>query len=154
MEATKHTPSEGIASFLESSPGEEPPDTLRARMDAEGYLFVRRLVDPEAIFRVRHDVLAICARAGWLAPGTDPDQGIAAPGVRFVAGQPEFMQVYDEVQRLESFHALAHAPGILDVVWALVQDEVLVHPRNIARIIFPENVAYTTPAHQDFIHIK
>src|SRR5918911_1327818 len=100
-EATKNPPAQGLAPFVESTPGVESSDTLRARMDEEGYLFVRRLVDPAAVRHLRHEILAICARAGWLAPGTRPDEGIAAPGVRYVAGQPEFMRVYDEVQRLE-----------------------------------------------------
>jgi ectoine hydroxylase-related dioxygenase (phytanoyl-CoA dioxygenase family) len=28
------------------------------------------------------------------------------------------------------------------------------HARNIARTIFPQNSTYTTPAHQDYVHIK
>lgn len=137
-----------------SDPGRESPATLRARMVEQRYLFLPALVQHAAIRQVRQDILAICAQAGWLAPGTDPNDGIAAPGVRYVAGQPEFNAVYAHIQKLESFHSLAHQPGILDVVKTIVQDDVLVHPRNIARVIFPENTAFTTPAHQDFIHIK
>jgi ectoine hydroxylase-related dioxygenase (phytanoyl-CoA dioxygenase family) len=36
----------------------------------------------------------------------------------------------------------------------LFGEKTLVHPRNIGRIMFPENTKYTTPAHQDFIHIR
>ena len=36
----------------------------------------------------------------------------------------------------------------------LFGERTLVHPRNIGRIMFPENTSYTTPAHQDFIHIR
>jgi hypothetical protein len=140
--------------FVVSDPGSDSADGLRARMAEQRYLFLPHLIDQTAIRQVRHDILAICAQAGWLAPGTNPDDAISAPGVHFVAGQPEFGAVYTEIQKLESFHALAHQPGILALVGAIVQDEVLVHPRNIARVIFPQNTAYTTPAHQDFIHIK
>jgi hypothetical protein len=140
--------------FVPSKLGADSPEVLRARMDGQRYLFLPDLIDHTAIHEVRHDILAVCAQAGWLAPGTDPDEGIAAPGVRYVAGQPEFGEVYREIQKLESFHALAHQPGILDAVRTIVQDDVLVHPRNIARVIFPQNIDFTTPAHQDFIHIK
>jgi ectoine hydroxylase-related dioxygenase (phytanoyl-CoA dioxygenase family) len=140
--------------FVPSKLGADSPEVLRARMDGQRYLFLPDLIDHTAIHEVRHDILAVCAQAGWLAPGTDPDEGIAAPGVRYVAGQPEFGEVYTEIQKLESFHALAHQPGILDAVRTIVQDDVLVHPRNIARVIFPQNIDFTTPAHQDFIHIK
>ncbi|HEV7215770.1 MAG TPA: phytanoyl-CoA dioxygenase family protein [Chloroflexota bacterium] len=140
--------------FVRSDPDREAPEALRARMAEQRYLFLPALIEHEAIRQARHDILAVCARAGWLAPGTNPDDAIAAPGVRYVAGQPEFNAVYGEIQMLESFHSLAHGQGILEVVHTIVQDDVLVHPRNIARVIFPENTAFTTPAHQDFIHIK
>lgn len=140
--------------FVPSKLGTDSPEVLRSRMARQRYLFLPDLIDHTAIRDVRHDILAVCAQAGWLAPGTDPDEGIAAPGVRYVAGQPEFGAVYTEIQKLESFHALAHQSGILDAVRTIVQEDVLVHPRNIARVIFPQNTDYTTPAHQDFIHIK
>ena len=140
--------------FQISDPRREASDILRARMGDEGYLFVPGLIDTTAIKHARHDILAACTRAGWLAPGSEPDDGIVAPGVRYVVPEPPFMRIYHEVQQLESFHALAHQQAILDLVGAIVQDRVLVHPRNIARIIFPQNTAHTTPAHQDYIHIK
>lgn len=123
-------------------------------MAEQRYLYLPGLIEQEAIRQVRTDILAVCARADWLAPGTNPDDAIAAPGVRYVAGQPEFNAVYGEIQKLESFHSLAHQQGILNLVRTVVQDDVLVHPRNIARVIFPENTTFTTPAHQDFVHIK
>ncbi|MGC8669327.1 MAG: phytanoyl-CoA dioxygenase family protein [Chthonomonadales bacterium] len=130
------------------------PSALREHADQSGYLFFRHLVDRAAIEKVRRGILALCARAGWLAAGTDPAEGIAAPGVAFVEPQPQFMEVYDQVMRLESFHALAHDAGLTAVFQALFGETVLVHPRNIARIIFPHNVRFTTPAHQDYVHIQ
>ena len=55
---------------------------------------------------------------------------------------------------MESFHAFAHHPAILDMCDKLFGEKTLVHPRNIGRIMFPENTKYTTPAHQDYIHIR
>jgi ectoine hydroxylase-related dioxygenase (phytanoyl-CoA dioxygenase family) len=79
---------------------------------------------------------------------------MAAPGVRHVEPEPEYMAVYDQVMKLESFHALAHDPAMLAMYRELLGEAVLVHPRNIARIIFPRNTKFTTPAHQDYIHIQ
>lgn len=36
----------------------------------------------------------------------------------------------------------------------LLQEPVLVHPRSILRNIFPNRDAYTTPAHQDYVHFQ
>ena len=40
------------------------------------------------------------------------------------------------------------------MIKALVQEEVLVHPRNIARIVSPQSQGRTTPPHQDNIYIQ
>jgi ectoine hydroxylase-related dioxygenase (phytanoyl-CoA dioxygenase family) len=140
--------------FLESNDALEDPDELRARMQRDGYLFIRGLIDTAAIREVRRGILTLCRDAGWLAEGSELIEGIAAPGERHVEPEPDYMVVYDRVMRLESFHALAHDPAMLAMYCDLLGEEVLVHPRDIARIIFPQNTKYTTPAHQDFIHIQ
>jgi hypothetical protein len=127
---------------------------LRTRMRRDGYLFLRGLIAPEATLEVRREILSLCAGAGWLAAGTDIRDGIAAPGVAHVEPQPDFMAVYNQVMKNEAFHALAHAPGLIAMLRTLFGEEPLVHPRNIARIIFPQNTVFTTPAHQDYIHIQ
>jgi len=62
------------------------------------------------------------------------DAGIAAPEVRLREGDPVYMAAYDEIQRLEAFHALAHQEPLLAALRSLFGEEVLVHPRNIARV--------------------
>lgn len=130
------------------------PSALRRRADEDGCLFFRSLVDRDAIRQVRREILGLCAEAGWIAPRTDPREGVAAPGVACVEGQPEYMAVYNQVMRLESFHALAHDAGLLGMFDELFGESTLVHPRNIARIVFPQNTRFTTPAHQDYVHIQ
>jgi hypothetical protein len=140
--------------FLDSTDALQSPAELRARAARDGYLFFRGLLPPEPLRETRLRILGVCARHGFLAPGTDPDLAIAAPGVRFREGDPEYMAAYDEIQKLETFHALAHHPAIVDMLHALFGEEVLVHPRNIARVMFPQNTQFTTPAHQDYVHIQ
>jgi len=130
------------------------PAGIWLRAQEDGYLFFRGLVEREALLAVRRDILALCAEAGWLAPGTDPMEGIARPGVVWIEPQPEFMAVYNRVMRLESFHTLAHQTGLLAMFDTLFGETPLVHARNIARIVFPNNTLHTTPAHQDYVHIQ
>jgi hypothetical protein len=130
------------------------PAALSARMARSGYLFFRALISPESVLAARREILARCAEAGWLKPGTDLDDAVAAEGVAWTEPQPEFMQVYNRLQTGEAFHALAHEPAILGMFENLFGEPVLPHPRNIARIIFPQNTLYTTPAHQDYIHVQ
>lgn len=130
------------------------PVELRRRASAAGYLFFRGLLDTADIIEVRRDILSLCEAAGWLSPGTNLMDGIARIEAACVEPQPAFMAVYNQVMKLESFHALAHQPALLGMLETLFGEPVLAHPRNIARIIFPQLVEFTTPSHQDFIHIQ
>ena len=127
---------------------EDWAETLRARMARDGYLFISGLAAPDALRDVYDAILSICQRYGWADPAG------RAMGRPKPEGDPEYWEVYDQVQRLECFHGLAHLPELVRVIEALVQDKVLVHPRNIARISPPNAQKYTTPPHQDFVLIQ
>ena len=124
------------------------PDLLRERIGEDGYLYLPRLIPQAAVREVHRDILAICREHGWA-----DDRGLAVGGPR-LEGSPEWFEVYDLLQCLESFHALAHRGEVTSVIEALVEETVLVHPRNIARITFPGAEHFTTPAHQDYVHIQ
>ena len=49
------------------------------------------MILPDAILSVRHEVLTLCAEAGWLKAGSRIEDGIAASGVTWTEPQPEFM---------------------------------------------------------------
>jgi hypothetical protein len=140
--------------FLDSTPVAADAAELRARAARAGYLFFRGLLPAATILALRRQILDLCARHGFLEPGSDPADAIASPGARYREGDPEYMALYDDLQRLEAFHALAHQPPLMAVLGRLFGEAVLVHPRNIARVMFPQNHQFTTPAHQDFVHIQ
>lgn len=130
------------------------PEALREQAQRDGYLFFHGLADTDLMLSLRRQILALCERAGWLEAGTDPMEGIAAPGQRHLEPEPGYMQMYKQVMQLEDFHAFAHQPRLLAMLDALFGETTLVHARNIARIIFPQATQFTTPAHQDFLHIQ
>ena len=132
----------------------EHPEALREQAQRDGYLFFRNLADMELMLSLRRQILELCEHAGWLQTGTDLLEGIAAPGQRHIEGEPEYMQVYKQVMQLEDFHAFAHQSRLIAMLDALFGEPTLVHARNIARIIFPRATEFTTPAHQDFLHIQ
>ena len=129
------------------------PDKLREQARQDGYLFFKKLIDKDSIQKLRHDFLEICHRHGWAQGSETLMDGIRIGGP-FMEGDDGYWPVLDEFQALESFHAFAHHPAILDMCDKLFGEKTLVHPRNIGRIMFPENTKYTTPAHQDYIHIR
>lgn len=142
-----------IEPFTESNEFLGHPEKLREQARQDGYLFFRKLIDTDSILKLRHDFLEICHRHGWAKGGESLMDGIRIGGP-FMEGDEGYWPVLDEFQSLQSFHAFAHHPAILDMCDKLFGEKTLVHPRNIGRIMFPENTKYTTPAHQDFIHIR
>ena len=52
-------------------------DELRRRMKDEGYLFFRKLQDPDKLWSLRLDMLEVMREGGWLKAGTELADGIA-----------------------------------------------------------------------------
>jgi ectoine hydroxylase-related dioxygenase (phytanoyl-CoA dioxygenase family) len=130
--------------FTDSRALLQQPYALRQRLEEEGYLFISGLLPLSDVHPVYEAIMRICREEGW---ADEQDLALGEPRLEGHAG---WWAVYDRVQCLEEFHALAHHPYILQVIEAIVQERVLVHPRKIARITFPDTAHYTTPPHQDY----
>jgi len=122
-------------------------------MARDGFLYLPGLLEPADLVPLRRDVTALLQRFGWLQPGMEPLEALAGE-LRTRAGEPQFQALYRELQKLERFHRLGQHPQLLAVARELIGGEVFVHPRSIARIIFPDYPASTTPPHQDYVHIQ
>jgi hypothetical protein len=51
---------------------------LRGRLDEDGYLFLPGLLDRDEVQAARRSIMPALAEEGMLAPGTPPEEGIAA----------------------------------------------------------------------------
>ena len=69
--------SEQLGEFRVSNDILDDPIELRRRVDEEGYLFFKRLQDPDWLWDLRRDMLSVIEKGGWLEAGTDPIDGIA-----------------------------------------------------------------------------
>ena len=127
---------------------------LRARMHEDGYLFIRSLLPGEILEALRSAFLEIAREAGWARKDTPREDAIADLNGFCVEPEPAYMDVYAEMYGLEAFHALQHHPNIVTLLQRMAGEPILPHARVIARTIFPQREAYTTPAHQDFIPIQ
>ncbi len=127
---------------------------LKRRMAQDGYLFFKNLISQESIGRTRQEITTLLQSADWLKPGTAALDAVAAPGANYVEPAPDYMQVYSELIKGEEFNRLALDPNLVAMLDTLFGEPTLAHSRNIARIIFPHNTLYTTPSHQDYIHIQ
>ncbi len=132
----------------------DDPEELRCRISEEGYLFFKRLQNPDKLWALRRDMLTTLQKGSWLVAGTDPIEGIANISAQCTEGDPEYTAVYHEIYKLELFHRSGHWPEVVDMVEKIVGREVLPHPQKIARLWFPKYTAHTTPIHQDFVHFQ
>lgn len=120
------------------------PMQLRKRFETDGYLLIRGLLPSPAISTVRVPFMEILARHGWVRPSGE----VIIRPVR--EGDDAFFNVYDEIQKVEAFHSLAHHPHLRRTMRAVLGAGVFPHPLKVARLIFPQNWEVTTPPHQDF----
>jgi hypothetical protein len=138
-----------VVPFTDSSDLLEDEHRLRARFADDGYVFLRGVIDRGSLLDVRARLTSILAARHWLAPGTDPMD--AVPNITpCVEGEDEYFEAYDEIQRLEVFHAIPHHPTVQRAMTALLGSSAFPHPLSIARLSFPHNDAWSTPPHQDF----
>jgi ectoine hydroxylase-related dioxygenase (phytanoyl-CoA dioxygenase family) len=127
---------------------------LRRRLDEEGYLFFRKLLDPARLSQMRREMLTAMQAGGWLVEGTDPVDGIANPDARSTEGDLEYTDVYHEVYKLQAFHEIAHCREVMDLLERIRGCEMMPQPQKVARLWFPKFTEHTTPIHQDFVHFQ
>jgi len=127
---------------------------LQSRLEDDGYLFFRQLLNPRRLLDLRREMLTVMQAGGWLVAGTDPLNGIADPAARSTEGDPEYTDVYHKVYSLESFHGIAHSREVLDVLERVRGCTMMPQPQKVARLWFPKFTEHTTPIHQDFVHFQ
>lgn len=126
-------------------------EALRRLMDEEGYLYFRGLLPADRIAALRERMLSLLAEHGWIAAGKQRgDARAVSPPWR--EGDEEYFEVYDEVQKLEAFHTLAHDERLMTAMRAALGETAFPHPLKVARLVFPSNPLVTTPPHQDFLN--
>ena len=139
--------------FLKSNAISNDAAKLRRRAKRDGYLFFRGLLSEKAVLRVRRDFAGILQGHGWL-DDAPPTFDLVSSSEGFIEGSKESLPVFCEFQRMESFHSLGHSSAIIRVLDKLFGEQTFVHPQKIGRISFPGKSNFTTPAHQDFVHIQ
>lgn len=146
--------SECLSELRESNDVRHDADELRRRLNDDGYLFFRRLIDPDRLLSLRREMLTAMQSGGWLIAGTDPIDGIANPDARCTEGDLDYTDVYHDVYRLQAFHEIAHCGSVLNLLETIRGCSMMPHPQKIARLWFPKFTEHTTPTHQDFVHFQ
>jgi ectoine hydroxylase-related dioxygenase (phytanoyl-CoA dioxygenase family) len=124
--------------------------SLQDEIDSRGYVLIRDLLPQDALGQALGDITRILYSAQWLRRNNDPLQRMADSDAACGDPDPSFKRTYQQVFNLESFHALPHHQALKQVMRKLVGDSVLIHPKPIGRLIFPNCERLVNHAHQDF----
>lgn len=141
-----------FAPMLDSSGIADDPASLRARYRADGYLYLRRLLDPEEVLAMRAAYFSQFDPI-YLKQGTGPAEGIFSgsrpPGLppHGVPGHP----AYDFV-RSETFLRFASQPVLASLAEILLEGPVLLLPRMIVRH-FDSSTPRASRAHLDHTYL-
>jgi hypothetical protein len=141
--------------FLDSTELLNNGPELRARLDRDGYLFIRGLLPARTILAVRERLLAKAASGGWLDPGSPTQAGIANPAAACKDPEDRYMRVFRTLWMDEELHRLRIHPAVTGLFTRIFNEPALAHPMFVQRNIFPqtESFDFTTGAHQDRVHI-
>ena len=126
-------------------------EALRGRLEDEGYLYFQRVIERDRILALRGEILEILAGHGWIAGGDRLADAVAV-GMPVRETDEEYFSAYDDLQRLESFHALAHDGDLLSALRDALGESAFPHPLKVARLVFPSEPEVSTPPHQDFLN--
>jgi hypothetical protein len=140
--------------FTDSTPDLNDAAALRARMDEEGYLFLRGLLPRATLSALQAEIGALAREAGWLRQDAPVSEALADLEGFCVDPEPRYLETLRRINRLESYHALKHHPDLLGFFERLLGGAVFPHPRVLMRNIFPAREAFTTKAHQDFPNVQ
>lgn len=141
--------------FLDSSGIVEDGAALRARLDRDGYLFIRGLLPSADILAVRSRLLAKAAAGGWLDPSLPVESGAANLAAACKDPEERYMRVFRGLWSDEALHRLRIHPRVLALFGRIFGETPLAHPMFVQRNIFPqtESFDFTTGVHQDRVHI-
>jgi hypothetical protein len=122
---------------------------LKEQMSSFGYLLVRDVIPRSDVAGVCAEIVEIISAAGWLLPGHNPLDCVANPEATCGGTDPAFKDVFDRVLKLESLHSFVHHPALLSLMERFAGPRVLVHPKFVARAVFPNCERIRHRIHQD-----
>lgn len=139
----------GVKPFREIRATELDARILREHIATHGYVLIRNLLFPKDLNLLLTEITQTVAAAGWLDPARPPLDRAIHTGVSFSDTDPAFKRVSDQVFRLETFHAFPHHPTLRHMMELLVGPHLLVHPKPIPRLVFPNAERFRPIPHQD-----
>ena len=139
-----------VKPFREVDARDLQSDSMKDELNTNGHLLIRGLLPGEDLNRLLGEITQIVYDAGWLLPDHSPAERVADAAA--ACGDPDtgYKSVYKQIFSLESFHTLAHHPALRQAMHLLVGPRLLIHPKPIGRLMFPNCEQFVIREHQDY----
>ncbi|WP_157478274.1 phytanoyl-CoA dioxygenase family protein [Granulicella tundricola] len=126
---------------------------LQRELDSRGYVLIRKLLPAEDVETLLREIVQNLSANDWFLPNHSPMERVADPNAACGEPDPLFKLIYEQIFNLEALHRFAHHPRLREVMHSIVGSQLLVHPKPIARLIFPNWDRFVVHAHQDHLAI-
>jgi ectoine hydroxylase-related dioxygenase (phytanoyl-CoA dioxygenase family) len=136
--------------YLQPSDPRQPIETLREQYRAQGYLWLKQLLDRAEVLAFRRRFFATFRELGLLAPSSDPMDGIYAGGGDDRAAVREKMT---EIARSAAYEAFCLSKPIVQFYEEFLGGPVYLHKRMIVRFTRPHDPT-ATGAHYDLTYLR
>ncbi|MBX2999885.1 MAG: phytanoyl-CoA dioxygenase family protein [Caldilineaceae bacterium] len=126
-----------------------PMNDLREQYRAQGYLWLKQVLDRNEVLAFRHRFFAAFEEAGLLAPGSDAVDGIYSG----YEDKETARKILMEAVRWASYESFCFAPPIWQFYEAFLGGPVYLHKRKIVRYTRPYD-PNCTGAHYDLTYLR
>ncbi|MBN6051723.1 phytanoyl-CoA dioxygenase family protein, partial [Nonomuraea sp. RK-328] len=146
----------------DSTPVAGDPAELRRRLREHGMLLFRGLLPEGRVAELCARFTEVLRRHDWLAADTTgtpdtADIGGAGTedGLRPAAnrrdGSPRWWRMYEDLQKVELMHRMAHAPRLVEVMRTILGKPLLNHTRRQVSLVHP---GFWIPPHQEHTYVQ
>lgn len=133
---------------LQPTPAATPIAALREQYEAQGYLWLKGLLDCNTVLDFRRRYFAAFQQTPLLAPGSDPAEGIYSG-----LSVPNFNRQLVEIVRWAAYEAFCLSQPIIAFYEALFEGAPYLHKRKLLRHTLPGDPS-ATGAHYDLVYLR
>jgi ectoine hydroxylase-related dioxygenase (phytanoyl-CoA dioxygenase family) len=130
-----------------------PMQALREQYAAQGYLWLKGVLDRDSILDFRRRVFEAFRPSGIVAPDTDAVDGIYAGEAGEKQGTVHPNRITSEIVRWARYEAFCLAEPIIEFYETFLDGAVYLHKRKLLRYTRPDDPK-CTPAHYDLVYLR
>lgn len=136
--------------WLEPTQPTLPMEALREQYRAQGYIWLKGLLDREVVLAFRRRFFAAFRETALLAAGSDPMEGLYS-GVQ----EPKQLihKIWMEAVRWPEYEAFCMQPAIWRFYEAFLGGTPYLHKRKLIRFTAPGDT-FSTPGHYDLVYLR